>query len=64
VIVLRSPKGWTGLEQVDGLEVKGSWRSHLSPGLAVLVIAVAVVSDARPLILSTPTAGHLVTDDP
>src|SRR5262249_27543926 len=28
MIVLRSPKGWTGPATVDGLPVEGTWRSH------------------------------------
>ena len=31
LIVLRSPKGWTGPEMVDGIKVSGSWRSHQVP---------------------------------
>jgi xylulose-5-phosphate/fructose-6-phosphate phosphoketolase len=31
MIILRSPKGWTGPEQVDGHQVTGSWRSHQVP---------------------------------
>jgi xylulose-5-phosphate/fructose-6-phosphate phosphoketolase len=31
LIVLRSPKGWTGPDEVDGLKVEGSWRSHQVP---------------------------------
>jgi xylulose-5-phosphate/fructose-6-phosphate phosphoketolase len=31
VIVLRSPKGWTGPAVVDGLPVEGTWRSHQVP---------------------------------
>jgi len=31
MIVLRSPKGWTGPETVDGLPVEGTWRSHQVP---------------------------------
>jgi xylulose-5-phosphate/fructose-6-phosphate phosphoketolase len=31
VLVLRSPKGWTGPKQVDGLQVEGTWRSHQVP---------------------------------
>jgi xylulose-5-phosphate/fructose-6-phosphate phosphoketolase len=31
MIVLASPKGWTGPETVDGLQVEGSWRSHQVP---------------------------------
>ena len=31
MIVLRSPKGWTGPKTVDGLKTEGSWRSHQVP---------------------------------
>ncbi len=31
MIVLRSPKGWTGPVVVDGLPVEGTWRSHQVP---------------------------------
>jgi xylulose-5-phosphate/fructose-6-phosphate phosphoketolase len=31
MIVLRSPKGWTGPKIVDGLEVEGTFRSHQVP---------------------------------
>ena len=31
VLVLRSPKGWTGPARVDGLKVEGHWRSHQVP---------------------------------
>jgi xylulose-5-phosphate/fructose-6-phosphate phosphoketolase len=31
MIVLRTPKGWTGPKQVDGLPVEGTWRSHQVP---------------------------------
>src|SRR5436190_5387755 len=31
MIVLRSPKGWTGPREVDGVQVEGSWRSHQVP---------------------------------
>ncbi|RUX03082.1 phosphoketolase family protein [Mesorhizobium sp. M8A.F.Ca.ET.023.01.1.1] len=36
MIVLRSPKGWTGPKEVDGLKTEGFWRSHQVPlsGLA------------------------------
>ncbi len=35
VLVLRSPKGWTGPAEVDGLAVEGTWRSHQVPIAAV-----------------------------
>jgi xylulose-5-phosphate/fructose-6-phosphate phosphoketolase len=31
MIVLRSPKGWTGPKEVDGHRVEGSWRAHQVP---------------------------------
>jgi xylulose-5-phosphate/fructose-6-phosphate phosphoketolase len=31
MIVLNSPKGWTGPKQVDGKQTEGSWRSHQVP---------------------------------
>jgi xylulose-5-phosphate/fructose-6-phosphate phosphoketolase len=31
MIVLRSPKGWTGPRSVDGLRTEGTWRSHQVP---------------------------------
>ena len=35
VIVLRTPKGWTGPAEVDGLPVAGTWRAHQVPLPAV-----------------------------
>jgi xylulose-5-phosphate/fructose-6-phosphate phosphoketolase len=36
MIVLQSPKGWTGPKTVDGVQVEGTWRAHQVPlaGLA------------------------------
>lgn len=31
MIVLRTPKGWTGPKVVDGKKVEGTWRSHQVP---------------------------------
>jgi xylulose-5-phosphate/fructose-6-phosphate phosphoketolase len=31
MIVLRTPKGWTGPKIVDGLPVEGTWRAHQVP---------------------------------
>ncbi len=31
MIVFRSPKGWTGPKEVDGLQIEGSFRSHQVP---------------------------------
>ncbi|WP_156778016.1 phosphoketolase family protein [Chlorobium ferrooxidans] len=35
MIVLRTPKGWTGPKEVDGLKVEDFWRSHQLPVTAV-----------------------------
>jgi len=35
MIVLRTPKGWTGPGQVDGHQVAGTWRAHQVPVLDV-----------------------------
>ncbi|MDP4003338.1 phosphoketolase [Methylobacterium sp. NEAU K] len=35
MIVLRSPKGWTGPKTVDGKPVEGTWRAHQVPVAAV-----------------------------
>ncbi|TDG02315.1 phosphoketolase family protein [Paraburkholderia guartelaensis] len=31
MIVLRTPKGWTGPKEINGHKVEGSWRSHQVP---------------------------------
>lgn len=31
MIVLRTPKGWTGPKEIDGRKTEGSWRSHQVP---------------------------------
>jgi len=31
MIVLRTPKGWTGPKEVDGHKVEGTWRAHQVP---------------------------------
>jgi xylulose-5-phosphate/fructose-6-phosphate phosphoketolase len=31
MIILKTPKGWTGPKEVDGLKTEGSWRSHQVP---------------------------------
>ncbi|MBK7312708.1 phosphoketolase [Candidatus Aalborgicola defluviihabitans] len=31
MIVLKSPKGWTGPKEVDGLQIKGTFRAHQVP---------------------------------
>ncbi len=35
MIVLRSPKGWTGPREVDGHQIENSWRAHQVPVLDV-----------------------------
>ncbi|AFL68491.1 phosphoketolase family protein [Sulfurospirillum barnesii] len=31
MLILRTPKGWTGPKEVDGLKTEGHWRSHQVP---------------------------------
>ena len=31
MIVLKSPKGWTGPKRVDGLKIEGTFRAHQVP---------------------------------
>ena len=31
MIVMRTPKGWTGPKEVDGKPVEGTWRAHQVP---------------------------------
>jgi xylulose-5-phosphate/fructose-6-phosphate phosphoketolase len=31
MIILRSPKGWTGPKQIDGNKIEGFWRAHQVP---------------------------------
>ncbi|HET8528677.1 MAG TPA: phosphoketolase family protein [Gaiellaceae bacterium] len=31
MLVFRTPKGWTGPREVDGVQVEGTWRSHQVP---------------------------------
>src|SRR6516165_6228857 len=31
IIILKTPKGWTGPKEVDGLKIEGFWRSHQVP---------------------------------
>ncbi|HEY0716892.1 MAG TPA: phosphoketolase family protein [Streptosporangiaceae bacterium] len=35
VVVLQTPKGWTGPKVVDGLPVEGTWRAHQVPLMEV-----------------------------
>ena len=35
LVILRSPKGWTGPKEVDGKKVEGFWRAHQIPIPAV-----------------------------
>ncbi|MEJ2644600.1 MAG: phosphoketolase family protein [Gammaproteobacteria bacterium] len=35
MIILRSPKGWTGPKEVDGKKVEGFWRAHQVPVMDV-----------------------------
>ena len=31
MIIFKTPKGWTGPKEVDGVQVEGTWRSHQVP---------------------------------
>ncbi|MBC7867921.1 MAG: phosphoketolase family protein [Gloeobacteraceae cyanobacterium ES-bin-316] len=31
MIVFKTPKGWTGPKEVDGIKIEGTWRSHQVP---------------------------------
>jgi xylulose-5-phosphate/fructose-6-phosphate phosphoketolase len=31
MIILSSPKGWTGPKEVDGIKIEGTWRAHQVP---------------------------------
>jgi xylulose-5-phosphate/fructose-6-phosphate phosphoketolase len=35
MLVLRTPKGWTGPSEVDGVRMEGTWRAHQVPLAAV-----------------------------
>src|SRR4029079_8231855 len=35
MVVFRTPKGWTGPREVDGVRVEGTWRAHQGPLAAV-----------------------------
>jgi xylulose-5-phosphate/fructose-6-phosphate phosphoketolase len=35
MIVFRTPKGWTGPREVDGVQIEGTWRAHQVPLAAV-----------------------------
>jgi xylulose-5-phosphate/fructose-6-phosphate phosphoketolase len=35
MVVFRTPKGWTGPREVDGVRVEGTWRAHQVPLAAV-----------------------------
>lgn len=61
VLVLRTPKGWTGPAEIDGLPVSGTWRSHQVPLGAVrddprqLEMLAAWLRSYRPEELFDPT---------
>ena len=47
MIVLQSPKGWTGPKVVDGVQVEGTWRAHQVPlaGLATNPAHVRILEE-------------------
>ncbi|CAN5266197.1 phosphoketolase family protein [soil metagenome] len=52
MIVMRSPKGWTGPKEVDGKKVEGFWRAHQVP------IAEARENDAHRALLESWMRGY------
>ncbi|HEY4361396.1 MAG TPA: phosphoketolase family protein [Bryobacteraceae bacterium] len=36
MVILRTPKGWTGPKELDGHRIEGTWRSHQVPILNVI----------------------------
>ncbi|MBB4619646.1 phosphoketolase family protein [Sphingomonas abaci] len=52
LIVLRSPKGWTGPREVDGKKVEGFWRAHQVP------IAEARENEAHRVLLEEWMRGY------
>ena len=56
MIVLRSPKGWTGPKVVDGLQIEGTFRSHQVP-LLVDAAHPDHVAHARELDAELPARG-------
>ncbi len=61
MIVLRTPKGWTGPKAVDGKPVEGTWRSHQVP-LAEVRTNAAQPPDPRGLAAQLPARGALRRD--
>ena len=57
-IVLRTPKGWTGPKEVDGVPVEGTFRAHQVP-LAQRAREPRAPGDARGLDAQLPTGGAL-----
>ena len=55
MIVLRSPKGWTGPKEVDGHKVEGFWRAHQVP-IAEVHENPAHLAHARGLAAQLPAA--------
>ena len=33
MIILRSPKGWTGIKELDGSRIEGTWKAHQVPAM-------------------------------
>ena len=58
MIILRSPKGWTGPKEVDGLPAEGSFRSHQVP-LSDVREKPGAPGDPRGLVAQLP-AGRAV----
>ena len=38
IVILKTPKGWTGPKEVDGKEIENSFRAHQVPDLVFQVL--------------------------
>jgi xylulose-5-phosphate/fructose-6-phosphate phosphoketolase len=67
LIILRTPKGWTGPREVDGEEVEGTWRAHQVPLAGVrenpehLALLQSWLESYRPAELFDATGAPVVT---
>ena len=57
MIVLRTPKGWTGPKEVDGMPVEGTFRSHQVPLVAASRDNPEHLRDARGVAAQLPARG-------
>ena len=58
LIILRTPKGWTGPDIVDGVQMRGTWRAHQVP-LSGVKDNPEHLAHARDLAALLPAGGPL-----